>query len=442
MIASLPPAEASAGAGPDTLVDSTWVDRWKLRNGLDVTVRHIPRANAVAVIVAWRIGRDQDPKGREGLADLLAEVLLTAPAGDVPERTREELATLRPRGWNLQVTPRFTLLSELSAPPQFPGVLRQMATRMRGVTVTDSGLARATRVALRDMGERYFGAPDLMLFSELRELALGVSDEDLIGRAAGRTLKAVKAREVSDRLKRLYVPANAVLALAGDLEGVDHRALVKSLFEDIPGGTAIQEPLSPPLTAVGRTVRRAAVDQPVGAVGVIAPALTDTLHPNFYLTSLLLGKYCEAQWGAAPPPLPARFRYPVLADPQIVQFFPPLEPGQTDADQLGYALRDAVEGLAGSAIEMITFQELRLNHAWLLGGPLTPPFRDRIRQHAGTLHTLASTMAVRALWGDEAFWDLYLQRFMYSPMTEGERWLQFFRALDRHIRLIIVPAKP
>ncbi|HKQ58526.1 MAG TPA: insulinase family protein [Candidatus Eisenbacteria bacterium] len=441
-VAGLAPRAWAAADTLRTLPDSTWVDRWKLANGLDVTARHIPRCNSVAVIVAWRIGRDQDPKGFEGMADVLAEVLFTAAAGDVPERSREEMNDLRPSGWNLQITPRFTLISELAPTAQLPGMLAQVAKRTRGVTVTDSILARAKRTVIRDMGNRYFGSPELTLFNQLRDLGLGVNDEEMVRRTSGRSIKDVKAAEVRDRLRRLYVPANAVLSLAGDFEGIDHRALVRSLFEAIPGGVGIQEPPLPRLVPVARAMNRPGLKQPLGAVGIIAPALSDTLHPTFYLTSLLLGRYCDKAWGKAPDPLPARFRYPLFADPQIVQYFPPVFPGDIDPDKLGYRFLDAIDGLAGSIVEPITFEELRVNHAWLLGGQLTPPFRERIRQHPGTLHTLASSMAVRALWGDQAFWDLYLKRFMDSPLTEGERFLQYFRAMNQHIRLILLPAKP
>ena len=312
---------------------------------------------------------------------------------------------------------------------------------MRGLTVTDSILARARRQVVRDLGERYFGSPELTLFSELRDLGMGVSDEALIGRAAGRPLKDVTAREVSDRLKRLYVPANAVLALAGNLEGVDLRALVRGLFDDIPGGSALREPPAPSLTGATRAVRRASLDQPLGAVGVIAPAITDSLHPYFYLSSLVIGRYCEEAWGKAPAPLPARFRYPVLADPQIVQFFPPVRPDAPDPEEMGNLLLDAVETLAGSVVEPAMFEELRVNHAWVLGGPLTPPLRERVRQHAGTLQTLASSMALRALWGSEAFWATYRQHFMDSRLTGGDDWIVPFQTPQRQIRLLLTPAK-
>jgi hypothetical protein len=432
---------ASAGAHPDTLADSTWTDRWTLQNGLDVTVRHIPDANAVAVIIAYHVGRDQDPPTQDGLADLLGEVLLTAPAGNIPERTRTELADLRPRGWNLQVTPRFSLISELVPPARFPGLLREMATRMRGVTVTDSGLVRSRRVVTRELGNRYLGSPELTLIHQVRDLAAGVSDEALVRRAAGRGIQGVTTQQASERLRRLYVPANAVLAVAGNLEGVDLRPLVATLFEGIPGGTAVQEPVSRPFKASARTITRLGLRQPVGVVGVIAPALTDTLHPSFYINSLLIGRFCEQHWGAAPPPLPSRFRYAIFADPQFVQLFPPVAPGETDADQLGIAVQDAIEALAVATLDPTMMSEIRRNQQWVLGGLTTPEFRARVREHSGTLHTLASSMAVRALWGSDEFWATYRRRFLDLRTPGGEVWVSYFQAPDKLVRFLLTPAR-
>ncbi len=440
-LATLAPAAALADARPDTLADSTWTDRWTLKNGLEVTARHIPRGNAVAVVVAYRVGRDQDPPGQDGLADLLAEVLLTAPAGDIPERSREEMADLRPRGWNLQVTPRFSLISELAPPKRFPGLLRQVATRMRGVTVTDTLMAKSRRVVTRDLGERYLGSPELTLIHQVRDLAAGVSDETLIRRATGRAFQKVTAPEAGDRLRRLYVPANAVLAMAGNFEDVDLRPLVSNLFEGIPAGTAIHEPPPVLLRAGTRTITRQGLVQPLGILGVLAPALDDSLHPNFYLHALFIGRFCEERWGAAPAPLPGRVRYPILADPTIVQIFPPVRPDETDADQLGIMLQDAIEALAVSIADPVIFEDLRVNHAWVLGGPMTPALRARIREHTGTLHTLASTLAVRALWGSEAFWTRYRVRFLDPRVTGGERWTDYFQAPDHIVRLLLTPAR-
>jgi hypothetical protein len=440
-LVGLAPTAARAGAGPDTLADGTWVGRWTLDNGLTVTVRHIPESNGVALITAFRVGREQDPKGREGMADLLAEMLFTGAAGELPERPREELQELRPLGWTVQVTPRFSLLSEIVTPRQLPGALRQAAARLRGVTVDDSILARARRTTVRELGRRYVSSPDLTLFNQMRDLASGVPDEDLIRRIAGRTLANLTAREVRDRLRRLYVPANAVLALAGNLEEVDVQVLVRNLFEGIPAGVAQPEPPLTPLTAVGRAMQRSGLEHAVGAVGIIAPAITDSLHPSFYLNSLVIGKFCQDTWGPPAPPLTSRFRYPVFADAQLAQFFPPVPPGETDADQLGVVFQDMMERMASSVIGREPFDEARSDNQWLFGGTLAPKFLERMRNHSGPLHTLGSTLAVRALWGSEEFWAEYLARFTDPNATHGDVWSDYFKDPHRIVRLLLTPAR-
>ena len=111
---------------------------------------------------------------------------------------------------------------------------------------------------------------------------------------------------------------------------------------------------------------------------------------TFYFNALIIGRYCEQQWGKAPQPLPSRFRYPIMADPQLVEFFPPVRADETDADQLGVILQDAVEALSVSIVDPAILEELRINHVWILGGPMTPSLLARMREHTGTLHTLAS----------------------------------------------------
>jgi len=441
-LACLVPAAARAarrGAGPDTLSDSTWVDRWTLKNGLQVSVRHIPKGEAVAVVAAYRVGRDQDPKDREGMADLLCEVLFTAATSLEPERMRGQMDDLRPLGWNLQVAPSFSLVSEVTAPDKFPGVLRLIAARMRGVTVDDSTFQRARATALSEQGERNLGSPELMLFNRLRSSAQGVTDPQLTRLLAGAGLKAITLREARERLARLYVPANAALSLTGNLEGVDVHALVDHLFGDIPAGTAMVETKSDTLRGGGRVYRRGGLPRPMAGVAILAPALRDTLHPSFFLNALLIGQFCEQEWGRPMAPSTFRFRYPILADPQLVQFFPPVPPGGADPDQIGITFQDTIEKLASTVVPQESFDELRLEHQWMLGGPLTYDFLQRVRIHPGTLYTLASTMAVRSLWGSDEFWQKYLARFMDLHLAGGEVWTDYFQRPDRMMRVVLLP---
>ena len=42
---------------------------------------------------------------------------------------------------------------------------------------------------------------------------------------------------------------------------------------------------------------------PVAVVGIIAPALTDSLHPSFYLHALMIGAFLKTRWDVPEPPL-------------------------------------------------------------------------------------------------------------------------------------------
>ena len=130
--ASTPVPPRSSASGPDTLADHTSVERWALDNGLRVTTRNFPDAGGVAVTVGYPFGSDQDPEGREGLAQLLGRLVFLSPAGEFPERTPEEMESQRPHGWSYTVTRRATLLTEVASIGQFPGALREFAARMRG----------------------------------------------------------------------------------------------------------------------------------------------------------------------------------------------------------------------------------------------------------------------------------------------------------------------
>ena len=110
--------------------DSTVADAWKLANGLEVRTLHVPHAPGVSITLAFRAGSGYDPAGREGLAELLAELQFTSAAGDVPERTREEMASLRPLGWESRPGTRLVRFTEIATRTQLAGVLQQVAKRL------------------------------------------------------------------------------------------------------------------------------------------------------------------------------------------------------------------------------------------------------------------------------------------------------------------------
>jgi hypothetical protein len=392
------------------LPDSTFIDGWKLPNGLEVRARHIPRANSVSITVAYRAGSLYESAQREGLADLLAEVAFLAPAGDTPERSRDEMESIRPLGWALKVNEHVSLLTEVAAPAQLAGVLHQVAARMRGVTVSDAELRKALGTVKQTLATRRFGSADHSLYHRVRDVALGRTDEQVLRRASAKGLDGITTKEVETRLRALYVPANAVIAIAGDLTSVDVRRLIDAEFAAIPAGTATPEAPEPVLRGATRMSPWDGLSQRTAVIGLIAPALSDSLHPAFYLAALIAGAYMRDAYGAPTAPLTTRFQYSLLDEPDLVRFYPAIAADTTTAAGVSTDFGDKLDRFSDTAVERTIIDQVRFSVTWMLGGLLSPPLARRAQEEPSVLTALTGSMATRAMWRGDAFWDQYRDR--------------------------------
>ena len=436
------PARAGAGPaqGPVTRSDSTVAESWRLDNGLEVRTLHVPQAAGVSVTLAFRAGSGYDPPGREGLSELLAELQFTSAAGDVPERLREEMASLRPLGWENRPGTRLVRFTEVATASQLPGVLKQIATRLAGVQLTDAGVKAALARVRRDRSSRLFGETGDVLYWRPQLLAHGVTDEQLVLRASLAPLERLAARDLEPTLRRWYHAGNASLALAGDLSGVDVYALVTSLFAPLPGGPAMPDTVQFDVRGSKRTAPWKGLAAPVGVVAVTSPALADSLHPAFYLGMLVTGPGLTEAWGSPTPPLTSRFQYSLFDDPELVRFYPPVARDTADPDAVAETLERGLETLSGQIVEMSLLDTVRRGVRWLMGGELPLEVRRRLRADARGLGTLSDVMATRALWKGDAFWSDYLHRL--DELKIGHTFFYGWVANPSHqTTLLLTPAR-
>jgi hypothetical protein len=436
-------APAAAGrATPEPLTDSTTVDRWTLPNGLQVVTRNVPRARAISVTWGYRIGLDSDPTDQPGWTSLLAEVAFTAPAGGTPERARNEMESLRPLGWSLRVNRRQTLFTETATREQLPGVLQQVAERMRGVQVTPDNLRHSLTTVRAELEERSHGVAEPMLYWQVREQARGTGPDQLARLVEAKGLERVRPEAAQKALARAYVPANGVLVLAGDFAGLDLRTILAARFGDLPAGEPLPEPPATRLIASATVVERPGLTQPVAVVGVFAPVLTDTLHPDFYMTMLVLGAQAKSAWGPPEPPLETRFQYVLLDDPDFVRFYPKLQPEDAANPQAPLArLHARLYDILATPVPPQVFDAFRQNVLWLLGGPIPRGVLQNMRGDPAALNLLCVTTASRALWGDEDFWSGYRRRFLAEAAAEPGRWSDWLGDPQLRASLMVVPPR-
>jgi predicted Zn-dependent peptidase len=114
--------------------------------------------------------------------------------------------------------------------------------------------------------------------------------------------------EVADFYRRWYRPANAVLAIAGDVNTSEALSLVRRAFEAIPGGEAAPLPTTTEPPQLGE--RR--VDLPGGGgsswlqISYRAPAASDPDYPVFLLIQALLSGSTGASFRQDGDPITAR----------------------------------------------------------------------------------------------------------------------------------------
>jgi hypothetical protein len=422
----------------DTLADGTSAMEWSLANGLHVVVRDVPGVPHVAIVVAYPVGWDDDPSGREGLAELAAEAAFRAEAGDVPGRTSEELDRLRPVGWNVRVERRRTELGEMTTAQQFPGVLRQTAQRVRGVRVSDAVLAQAfARTAERRA--RLAEDVAVRLYGHLGELAGGRSDETIARHRDGSGVRGIKAKDLQKRIDETYAAGGAVLSLAGDFKGLNLRALVENEFGGIPAGKPFTR--DPGHAAPRTRVRQgASLRHTLAGIGIVAPAIDDTLHPSFFLSMLMLGTYSGTTWGRATHPLTSRFQFAVLDDPTLARFYPPVHTAGWTPEQVEGQFVQLATGFRSSEVPLEPVVTVQRSLEWLLGGPLTRQLHERLATDTAVLYNVCSTGAARRLVGDASFWAEYRRRFDPRVGPSFQHWYPYMVDASHQVSLVYEPS--
>ncbi|MBI1798618.1 MAG: hypothetical protein HYR73_02905 [Candidatus Eisenbacteria bacterium] len=435
----MPASPARAGSALGGSSDSVTRVRWVLSNGMHVLAQHIPDGRGIAITVGYPGGIDQDPPSRPGLASVLAELQFTAAAGDVPERSRSEMPSLRPSGYEVRLGRSLTLFTELATRTQVAGVIHQVATRMRGVQITPQLLAAALESVRARHRLQYLGSAGVALYNEVPERASGVDDAGLARLTSLSGLEKLGAREAQELVTRAFPSRRAVVSIAGNLEGLDLRPLVERELGPLAGGA----PQAPPPIRPGRptliAVPRAGIDRPTGVLGVMAPALTDSTHPAFYLAALIMGAQADVRWGDPQPPLMSRFQYGILEDPDLVRFYPPLARTDHDPRALSQSFRQTIGDMDNLVVGDDVVESLRAGVDWLLGGSLHAAVLAHMRTESGSLTLLTNSMIEREMNGGDAFWNRYRRRLKEAGVPDLVYWLAWLNDPNEQVALLYLP---
>jgi hypothetical protein len=288
------------------------------------------------------------------------------------------------------------------------------------------------------LGREALGDPAIVLHRRVRDVALGRRDAEVFSDAQGKGLAGINTSAANVLLQRLYVPANATLALAGDFRGMDLRALIEKHFGDIPAGKAEPEAASPRLQPGARVTQFAGLQQPVGVVAALAPSLDDTLHASFYLAAILAGDWWRERVGAPLPPLASVFRYSVFDEPDLVRFYAQPDARMADTTALITRWGGLIDAVRAQNFLPMVLDAARMSVDWILGGTISKPVLRLMRRDVEPLRELSISMAIRSCWRGDEFWDGWRWRFETTNIAPL-RFFNYMLAPGNHAAVLLVP---
>ena len=259
---------------------------FKLDNGLHVILHRDATTPIVTVAVMYNVGSKHEQPNRTGFAHffehLMFEGTQNIPRGEYPKFVERAGGTL-----NANTSADRTYYYEILPSNQLELGLWLESDRMLHATVDSIGIQTQKRVVIEEKKQSYDNRPYGTIHIETMKRAFTEHPYRWTTIGDPEHIMAAKDEEFQEFYKTFYVPNNAVLVLAGDIDETKAKALVQKYFGDIPkGNNEIYRPniVEPPLMAEVRDTIYDNVQLPLVLQAYRTPAMNTT---DYYALDML-----------------------------------------------------------------------------------------------------------------------------------------------------------
>jgi zinc protease len=296
LFAALP---AMAQEGEETPLNIT---EFTLENGLQVILVEDHSAPTVAVDVWYRVGGANDPEGRSGFAHLFEHLMFEGSA-HVPSGEFDVLLGGIGGNNNAYTATEVTGYWEVLPSNYLPLGLWLEADRMASLRVNPVSMEVQRSVVIEEYNFRVSNSPYGAGINDLYTLPHDYAPYQRWTIGSPEDLNAASFEDVKDFHATYYVPNNATLVVAGDLDPEATSTLVEELFGQIP-----RQADPPALPAYEPTQREAAeeitiedglINTPLYGVAYVLPPRNHPDFPALELVSQILGSGASSRMAQA-----------------------------------------------------------------------------------------------------------------------------------------------
>jgi zinc protease len=240
---NLLPLVLAAALGAAAEAPEIPTEHYRLDNGMDVLLSHDPRLPVVAVEIRYRVGSAYEREGRSGFAHLFEHLMFQGSAS----YDHEYFKPFEPIGGDVNGTTSRDRTNYFERVPSnyLELALWMESDRMQSLlpALTQDKLDNQRAVVLNERRQRYQNQPYGMVWEYFAQ-ALYPTTHPYGHTTMGlpRDIKAATMTDVRAFFEQYYVPANAVLTVAGDFEREQAQALIDKYFGGIEGGERAPTP--------------------------------------------------------------------------------------------------------------------------------------------------------------------------------------------------------
>jgi zinc protease len=277
------------------------VTEYTLDNGLEVILVEDHSAPTVAVNVLYHVGGANDPVGRGGFAHLFEHMMFEETA-HLATGELDRLIETSGGGLNAYTDTERTVYYTALPAHQLPLALWIEADRLASLVVSEENFENQRSVVIEEYQFRVSNAPYGNAIQDLFTLPYGY---DPYRRRTIGSVSDLNDATISDVINfhsTYYVPNNATLVVAGDIDVDETRALIDEFFGAIPASD--EPPAMPVYEAEERAGERIEMNDPLANVSAILmgypiPSRTEADFAALEVTARIVGSGASSRLAQA-----------------------------------------------------------------------------------------------------------------------------------------------
>jgi len=209
--------------------------QYKLENGLSIILHKDNTNPIINVSVLYHVGSKNEDPARTGFAHFFEHLMFE---GSPNIKRGEYMKIIEAAGGNLNANTNFdrTYYFENLPSNQLELGLYMESERMLQLKIDSTGVETQRKVVKEEKKQRYENTPYGTLLEKIFSNAYKVHPYRWIPIGSAQYIDQAKLDEFISFYKKFYVPNNATLTIAGDIDVPKTKELIKKYFSEIPKG--------------------------------------------------------------------------------------------------------------------------------------------------------------------------------------------------------------